>query len=107
MQEFGPRVRKLPWRRAWQHIPLFLPGEYHGQRSLAGCSPRGRTESAITEAPCHAQTGAGGTTPAGCLLPDGPKAQAQILCGDEKLSSEGNGDAGRKHEHLFRREAKY
>ena len=72
-----------------------------------GCSPRGHTESAITEAPCHAQTGAGGTTPAGCLLLDGPKAQAQTLCGDEKLSSEGNGDAGRKHEHLSHREAKY
>ena len=25
-----------PWRRAWQPAPLFLPGESHGQRSLAG-----------------------------------------------------------------------
>ena len=30
--------------------PVFLPGESHGQRSLAGCSPRGRTESDMTEA---------------------------------------------------------
>ena len=25
-----------PWRRAWQPTPVFLPGESHGQRSLAG-----------------------------------------------------------------------
>ena len=25
--------------RAWQHTPVFLPGESHGQRSLAGYSP--------------------------------------------------------------------
>ena len=29
----------LPWRRKWQHIPVFLPGQSHGQRSLVGCSP--------------------------------------------------------------------
>ena len=33
---FDPWVRKSPWRRAWQPIPVFLPGESHGQRSLAG-----------------------------------------------------------------------
>ena len=31
----------IPWRRAWQPTPVFLPGESHGQRSLAGCSPWG------------------------------------------------------------------
>ena len=30
-----PWVRKTPWRRAWQSAPVFLPGESHGQRSLA------------------------------------------------------------------------
>jgi len=30
---------KIPWRRAWQPIPVFLPGEFHGQRSLAGYCP--------------------------------------------------------------------
>ena len=30
-------------------IPLFLPGEFHGQRSLAGYSPWGRKESDTTE----------------------------------------------------------
>ena len=31
-----PWVGKIPWRRAWQSTPIFLPGESHGQRSLAG-----------------------------------------------------------------------
>ena len=38
---FDPWVRKIPWRRAWQPTPVFLPGESHGQRSLAGYSPQG------------------------------------------------------------------
>ena len=28
--------KKIPWRRAWQPTPVFLPEESHGQRSLAG-----------------------------------------------------------------------
>ena len=36
---FDPWVGKIPWRRAWQPTPIFLPGEFHGQRSLAGYSP--------------------------------------------------------------------
>ena len=31
------------WRRKWQPTPVFLPGESHGQRSLVGYSPWGRT----------------------------------------------------------------
>ena len=31
---FSPWVRKIPWGRAWQPIPVSLPGESHGQRSL-------------------------------------------------------------------------
>ena len=47
------------WRRKWQPIPVFLPGEFHGRRSLVGCSPWGRTESDTTEVAwqqhtCHA-----------------------------------------------------
>ena len=38
---FDPWVRKIPWRREWQPTPVFLPGESHGQRSLAGYSPGG------------------------------------------------------------------
>ena len=32
-----------------KNIPVFLPGETHGQRSLAGCSPWGRKEADMTE----------------------------------------------------------
>ena len=34
--EFDPWVGKMPWRREWQPTPEFLPGKFHGQRSLAG-----------------------------------------------------------------------
>ena len=37
------------WRRKWQLTPVFLPGESHGQRSLAGYSPQGHTEWDTTE----------------------------------------------------------
>ena len=37
--EFDPWMGKIPWRRAWQSTPVSLPGESHGQRSLADCSP--------------------------------------------------------------------
>ena len=36
---FDPWVRKIPWRKAWQPTPVFLPGESHGKRSLAVYSP--------------------------------------------------------------------
>ena len=35
---FDPWVGKISWRRKWQSTPVFLPGEPHRQRSLAGCS---------------------------------------------------------------------
>ena len=34
-------VGKIPWRRAWQLIPLSLPGESLGQRSLVGLQSMG------------------------------------------------------------------
>ena len=46
---FDPWVGKIPWRRAWQPTPVFLPGESHGQRSLAGHSPWGHKESDTIE----------------------------------------------------------
>ena len=39
-----PVVRKIPWRRNWQPIPVFSPGKSHGQRSLPGYSPWGPKE---------------------------------------------------------------
>ena len=49
---FNPWVRKTPWRRKWQPTPVFLPGEFHGQRSLVDYSPGGHEESIE-----HARTG--------------------------------------------------
>ena len=46
---FNPWVRKSPWCRKWQLTPEFLPGKFHGQRSLEGYSPWVRQESDITE----------------------------------------------------------
>ena len=45
----GSWVRKIPWRRKWQPIPVFFPGKSHGQRSLAGYSQKGHEESGMTE----------------------------------------------------------
>ena len=38
---FNPWVGKIPWRRAWQPTPVFLPGESHGWRSLGGLQSMG------------------------------------------------------------------
>ena len=46
---FNPQDGKMPWKRKWQPTPVFLPGESHGQRSLAGYSPWGRKKSDRTE----------------------------------------------------------
>ena len=35
---FDPWVGKILWRRKWQSTPVFLSGEFHGQRSLVGYS---------------------------------------------------------------------
>ena len=46
---FLGQVRKIPWRRAWQPVPIILPGESHGQKSLEGYSPWGCKESDMNE----------------------------------------------------------
>jgi len=48
-----PWVRKIPWRRKWQPAPRLLPGESHGQRSLAGYSPWDHKKSDTTEVTEH------------------------------------------------------
>ena len=42
---FDPWVGKIPWRRKWQPILVFLPGKPHDQRSLVGYSPWGVIKS--------------------------------------------------------------
>ena len=42
-------VGKIHWRSEWQPNPVFLPGESHEQRSVAGYSPWGHIELETTE----------------------------------------------------------
>ena len=49
---FKPQQVYLPWRRKWQPTPIFLPGESHGQKSVAGHSLQ-VSESDTTEATQH------------------------------------------------------
>ena len=46
---FDSWVGKIPWSRKWQPTPVFLPGKFHGQRSLAGYSLWGHKESDMAE----------------------------------------------------------
>jgi len=46
---FNPWFGRIPWRREWQPTPVSLPGEFHGQSSLAGYSPWGHKELDMTE----------------------------------------------------------
>ena len=46
---FNLWVGKIPWRRKWQPTLVFLPGEFHGQRNLAGYSSWGLKVSDTTE----------------------------------------------------------
>ena len=47
--EFSPWVEKIPWMRALQPTPGFLPGKSHGQRWLVGYDPQDRKELDMTE----------------------------------------------------------
>ena len=47
---FSLWVWKIPWRKAWQPTPIFLPGESLGQGSLVGYSSWGHKELDTTEA---------------------------------------------------------
>ena len=54
---FHPWFGKIPWRKIRQPTPVFLPEKSHGQRHLAGCSPKGHKELDATEQlSMHAQS---------------------------------------------------
>ena len=55
---FDPWVGKIPWEREWQPTPVFLPEEFHGQRSPLGYNPRGHKELDMTERLTHTQINA-------------------------------------------------
>ena len=46
---FDPWIGKIPWRRECLSTPVLWPGEFHGQRSLAGYSLWGHKESDMTK----------------------------------------------------------
>ena len=50
-----PLGEKIPWSRAWQLTPAFLPGKLHGQRSLVGYNLQGHKESDRAQVTWHAQ----------------------------------------------------
>ena len=43
-------IPRLGRSSRWQPTPVFLPGEFHGQKGLAGCNPLGHTKLDTTEA---------------------------------------------------------
>ena len=53
---FNPCVEKILWRKEQQSTPVFLPGESHGQWSLAGYMPQGRKQLDTTKASQCAHT---------------------------------------------------
>ena len=57
MQETQVRFlgQEGPWRRKWQPTPVFLPGEFYGQRSLAGYNLLSCKELDMTEQLKHTQ----------------------------------------------------
>ena len=46
---FNPGLGRSPGRGKWLPTPIFLPGEFHGQRSLEGYNSWGGKESDTTE----------------------------------------------------------
>ena len=70
-----PWVRKIPWRRAWQPVPVFLPGKPAWTEEPVSYSPRGRTEldtaERLTEHACVRVIPDGHT---GHLAPEGVDA---------------------------------
>ena len=48
-----PELGRFPLNGKWKPTQVFLPGKFHGQRSLLGYSPRGRKESDTNEHACR------------------------------------------------------
>ena len=45
---FNPWVGKILWSRKWQPTSIFLPGKFHGQRSLTGYTSWGHKETGLS-----------------------------------------------------------
>ena len=70
LSSLRPLFKRMPkaWKREWQPTPVFLPGEFHGQRSLEGYSPCGHTESDTTEWLIHTHRGPSKSSVHACTL---------------------------------------
>ena len=83
---FNSWVGKIPWRRKWQTVPVSLPGKSHGQRSLAGYSPRGSQRVGHNLSTKQQQTSPGDQqegrpqTPLGCFLSQNMQWWLQTFC---------------------------
>ena len=73
----NPWLGKIPRRRKWLPTPVFLPGEFHGQRNLASYSSWGHKESFTTEWLTHTHT----------HTHNMPLTLARLLCGQINTSS--------------------
>ena len=51
--EFDPWVGKIPWRRAQQSTPVFLPRESHGQRSLQRVHGVAKSQTRLKQLSMH------------------------------------------------------
>ena len=78
-------IGKIPWRRAWQPIPVFLPGKSHGQRSLAGYSSWGFPGGSVVKNPL-VNTGDMGLIPGSGRSPgEGNGNPFQYFCWDNPM----------------------
>ena len=59
----------IPWKRKWQPTPVFLPGQFYGQRSPVGCSPQGPKGPDTTERPGLSRASLTEYTHAQCTAP--------------------------------------
>ena len=88
----NPWVRKIPWRREWQPTPVFLPGEFHGERSLAamGYCHWGCKESDTTERPTLSGF-PGGAVVKNLPTSAGDAGDSGLISGWGRFHGEGNG----------------
>ena len=97
---FSPRVAKIPCSGKWQPTPGSLPGEFHGQRSWAGCSPRGHREPDTTAAEhTHAAASLPGDTPS-CPGPRWRKGQWERALRQPARFRRGRAHPGCLHERI-------
>ena len=80
---FSPWVEKIPWSRKWPPTPIFLPGKFHGQKSLVGYSPWGHKELDTTEHLCtHMQLSQAQWSPKASSIASGDQQHSYNVSGE-------------------------